>query len=143
MCKASGKNIHWCWRYSSGRTNLGRSDRRTDRRPDGRTDGAQIIIPIKIFFLVGDNIGHGIYFPERGKYMKCPNCGAIVNVGEWPRDIFVVIQNSVNFDSCMVHLQRFLYFGIPSCHMQIVQIWHVFVWVVCVCFMIESNWKIS
>ena len=26
ICKVSEKSIHWCWRFSSGRTNLGRTD---------------------------------------------------------------------------------------------------------------------
>ena len=51
LCKVSEKNIHWCWRYSSRQTNLGRTagqpDGRTAGRTDGRTDGAQIIIPHK------------------------------------------------------------------------------------------------
>ena len=48
MCRVSGRNVYWCWRYASGRTNLGR----TDAQMDGRTDGAKIIIPHQNFLFV-------------------------------------------------------------------------------------------
>ena len=53
MCEVSGQNIHWCWRYSSRWTNL------------GRTEGAQIIIPRNLIFLVGDNIIIPVYLYNR------------------------------------------------------------------------------
>ena len=53
MCKVSGKNIHWCWRYSKERTNLGWTHRPTDGRTEGRSPNHYP--PPKHFFLVGDN----------------------------------------------------------------------------------------
>ena len=61
MCKISEKNIHWCLRYSSGRTRpagrtrtAGWPDGRMAGRPDGRSPN--YYPPQNFFFLVGDNI---------------------------------------------------------------------------------------